>query len=164
MNNQSGFAAIWIIIIAVILIGGGVVAYVATDGFGTNTDETKVSDTSKDDSGSSDTDSSEADELPSWFHENFPVYPGSEISTVSGGGGAHETYVIGYEVDEDDGDKVSQWYSEQYSTDGWEIADSGSQTRFTAKKNGVTGYGAVVGISSTSLGTVVTITAADKLE
>lgn len=164
MSNQSGFAIMWVVVIAVILIGGGAVAYVATDGFGTNKDEAKVSNSSKDDSDSSDSSDSKADELPDWFHENFPIYPGSEVSTVSGGSGVHQTYIIAYEVDEADGAKVSEWYNQQYSVDGWEISDTGSETRFTAKKNGVTGYGAVVGISSTSLGTVVTITAADKLQ
>lgn len=164
MKNQSGLAVIWVIVIAVILIGGGAAAYVATDGFGTNKDEAKVSDSTKEDSDPSDASNSKADELPSWFHDNFPVYPGSEVSTVSGGSGAHQTYVVAYEVDEDDVAKVSQWYNQQYSADGWEVADTGSETRFTASKDGVTGYGAVVGITSTSLSTVVTITAADKLK
>lgn len=93
-------------------------------------------------------------EIPSWIEENFPIYPDSEVSTVSGSG----PVIIGLMIQGDVGDEVVDWYNAQYTQNGWEqnlVQNEGA--RFNAENS--EGYMAVVGITSMSTASVVTLTA-----
>lgn len=94
----------------------------------------------------------DSEKIPAWVTDNFPIYPGSNVSTVSESG---SSIIIGM-MTSDDGDTVKAWYNEQYSQNGWEqdlVQDDG---RFNAFKGD---FAAVVGYVTTSTATIVTLTA-----
>lgn len=100
----------------------------------------------------------DSEELPGWVTENFPIFPDSEISTVSDMGSAGRSTVLVGLMTKGEGQEIIDWYNQQYSQDGWTIGHTQNEgARFNAEHSD--GYMAVVGVTTTSTMSVVTLTA-----
>jgi hypothetical protein len=150
-------------LIAILGVGGIVTACSAApadegDADGQSEVQNGATDEDAESQDNSDGDDSEddSDEIPAWIADNFPIYPDSRVTTVSGTG----PVIIGFIVNTGDGQAVVDWYKEQYSQNGWAtdlVQNDGA--RFNAEH--ADGYMAVVGVTMTSTATIVTLTAHD---
>lgn len=168
-NHQAGVANVAIIIAVVVLVAGAV-AYFLTGGFGANQSDQPVK-TAKEGGSNTTTDTKEESqkndkanksaEIADWIRDNYPIYPDSTISSVTeqSVAGANERYIIGTTA-KGDGAEIASWYHEEYEKAGWAYDNVNTEKRFNASRS-VDGsdLDVVINVSTTSVGSIVTITA-----
>lgn len=164
-NLKSGAVNVAVIVILVLLVGG-VVAYFLTDGFGkkeadNQNRESQPSQESEENNQQANSAEGKNTQLPDWIRDNYPIYPDSTISSVTeqSVAGANERYIIGTTA-KGDGAEIANWYHEEYEKTGWTYDNVNTDKRFNASKS-VDGsdLSVVIGVNTTSVGSIVTITA-----
>lgn len=157
IKNESGSAAIIAVIIAVLVLGGGTVAYFATDGFGANKDEqtaTSKIDKSKDNAKqkiASDDDSGK--QVPAGFPSDMPIFKPSVIITSRVN---DNKYSLGLQAKDAKEDAVVSFYKTELVKAGWSFDPNlAASSVLKVSKGNWTGSVTVHESTTTDLGTVI---------
>lgn len=75
-----------------------------------------------------------ASELPDWFFEHFPVQSGSEFKTVQHLERYGDRYMTGVMNTSVPRPEATEWYTEQYTSDGWALTEDSTEDVIRAEK------------------------------
>lgn len=149
-NKQAGSAVVISIVIAGVLIIGGVVTYALTGGSNGN-DENEASTEAVNDS-TQDDNTTDEKALPADFPDSVPIYEPSSITTINTSG---SNYVVGLRTESGE-DEVVVFYETELNSNDWSMLMSGDDGRFTAANGGMN---IVVDVTEAGDGAIFTITA-----
>lgn len=148
-TNQLGSGLIIGIVIAVLIIGGGIAAYALTDGFGTNKDTNTASSSNSKSNTKPDKDKKT---LPDNFPSIIPLPSTSSFNTISGSG---SVYVAGFNGGAPKEDIVA-FYDKALTENGWTIDSQHGTGAYGASNGDIYANIRITKLSDTS--SIITIT------